>query len=176
MVQSKAEGEPTRIRVLQLLLALLHDGLEDSGGDVTITRTHSDHTACQSGHTSHLITHTHTQLVTVVYDRHLILKVWWSYLHAGLWVSHDRQKQWQDVFSVRSCVGQTQPRPTQRVKGSSLLRDHRLWTSAVRLNRHWEMLRVPRDFVRSGKCDHHRSHDGSNIVKAVTLDTHCIIL
>lgn len=57
VVEPEAEGEPARVRVLQLLLALLHDGLEDGGGDVTVTGTHSDHTACQSRHTCHLNTH-----------------------------------------------------------------------------------------------------------------------
>lgn len=54
MVKSEAQRQPAGIRVLQLLFVLLHDGLDDGGGHVAITRSYCDHTACQSCHSNHL--------------------------------------------------------------------------------------------------------------------------
>lgn len=65
VVETEAEGKPACVCVLQLLLAFLHDGLEDSGGDVTVARAHSDHTARQSRHTCHLNTRTYTHKTTI---------------------------------------------------------------------------------------------------------------
>ena len=54
VVESEAEGKPTGVCVFQFLLDLLHDCLDDGGGDVSVTRAHSDHTACKCRYPSNL--------------------------------------------------------------------------------------------------------------------------
>lgn len=59
VVESQAQWKPAGVCVLQLLLALLHDGLDDGGGHVAVTRSYGNHTARQCSNSSHLeVTHT----------------------------------------------------------------------------------------------------------------------
>lgn len=54
VVESQAQRQPASICVLQLLFVLLHDGLDNGGGHITITSSYCDHTTCQRRHTNHL--------------------------------------------------------------------------------------------------------------------------
>lgn len=54
VVEAQAQGQPAGVCVFQLQLTLLHDGLDNGGGDITVTRAHGDHTARQCRHTCHL--------------------------------------------------------------------------------------------------------------------------
>lgn len=56
MVETQAQRQPASIRVLQLLFILFHDGLNNGGGHVTVTRAHCNHSTCQRCHANHLRT------------------------------------------------------------------------------------------------------------------------